>query len=90
MEVAARGGDRGTAEGLLHQVDGRTPVEAVARIGSCSQRSMEMPAIGRLGPMLLGNQHLRRHSFVSEPDAHILAKGPLRCNQGLAEVRRNR
>jgi hypothetical protein len=32
MEVAARGGDRGVPERLLRQVDGRAPVEAVARM----------------------------------------------------------
>ena len=33
MEVAARGGDRGVAERLLEEVDGRAPVEAVAGVG---------------------------------------------------------
>ena len=88
--MPARGGDRGVPEGLLDEMDGRAPVEAVAVVGTCSRRSMETAAVGRLGPMLPGGQHLRRHSFVSEPDAHILAKGPLRCSQGLAEARRSR
>ena len=33
MQVAARGGDRGVPEGLLHQADGSTAVEAVAGVG---------------------------------------------------------
>ena len=33
VQVAARGGDRGVAEGLLHKVDRRSSVKAVARMG---------------------------------------------------------
>jgi hypothetical protein len=43
MQVAARGGHRGVPKGLLHQVDGRAPVETVARM------SMAQPVRGDLG-----------------------------------------
>jgi hypothetical protein len=33
MEVAARGGDRGVPERLLHQVDGCAPIQTVAGVG---------------------------------------------------------
>ena len=49
----------------------------------CSPRSMEPSAVSRLGPMLPGNRHLRRHTFVSEPDAEVLVERPLHCERAL-------
>jgi hypothetical protein len=49
MEIAARGGDRGVPERLLHKVDGCAPVEAVAGVGiadgRCTLRAVQQSAL---------------------------------------------
>jgi len=40
VQVPACGGDRSVPEGLLHRVDGRTPVEAVARVGMAQSKGV--------------------------------------------------
>jgi hypothetical protein len=39
---------------------------------------MEPAAVGCLGPMLQGGEHLRRHPFVPKPAADVLVQRPLR------------
>jgi hypothetical protein len=44
VQVTACGGDRSVAEGLLHEVDGRTPVEAAARMGGARAHFSREPS----------------------------------------------
>jgi len=49
VQVPACGGHGGVPKGLLHQVDGRTPVEAVAGVGMtdelCTLRAVRQSAL---------------------------------------------
>ena len=75
MEIAARGGDGCMAEGDLHEVDGRTPIEAVARVRMAQPVRRDLSR--EPGPLSRGFHHAVHGALVQGTPA--LAGAEHRC-----------